>query len=159
MDGLASAARRKQRSRSPSPPSAFRPGLDRARKAPSSGNPERARKAEKNERDEGGEVGVDGCNRGRTGAVIGDDEVDVGGDVDIRGIDLDEAASFVASGFATPAFFRSSSSRFVCSSSCVCKLCRMASCNIILSASSLVILIIPSTRLPTLLCSPVPAVP
>ena len=87
--------------------------------------PDRARKAEKKERGEGGEVDMDCCNRGRTGAVIGDEEVDPGGDVDIRGTDCeDEGASGVTivSPLLVPFFFRSSSSRFRRSSSSVCKL-------------------------------------
>ena len=88
-------------------------------------DPDRARKAEKNERGEGGEVDIDCCGRGRTGAVIGDEAADPGGDVDIRGTDCEgEEASgvTVVSPLLVPFFFRSSSSRFLRSSSSVCKL-------------------------------------
>jgi hypothetical protein len=115
--------------------------------------PERARKAAKNERGEGGDVDVDCCRRGNTGAVMGDEVDNLG-----AGEDADEVVGVTGSEPVSvpldePFFFRSSSSRFVRSSSCVCKLCRIASCNIISSASSLVILTIPSTRLPIRRCS------
>ena len=116
--------------------------------------PERVRKAAKNERGEGGEVDVDCWRRGNPGAVIGEvDEVDnfaVGDGADEVGVTGCEDVSVPCD---VAFFFRSSSSRLVRSSSCDCKLCRIASCNIISSASSLVILTIPSTRLPTRLCS------
>ena len=91
-------------------------------------DPERARKAEKNDLGEGGDVDVDCCGRGRTGGVIGEEEVDPGGDVDIRGTEREEeevtspVAAVVSVAPVVPFFFCSSSSRFRCSSSSVCKL-------------------------------------
>lgn len=124
-------------------------------------DPERARKAEKKDRGEGGEVDIDGCSRGRTGPRTGEDDDDIGAEVGGCATEHEvEAASPVAAVsaavLADPFFFCSSSSLFCLSSSSVCKLWRMASCNIISSASSRVILINPSTLLPTLLCSPIP---
>ena len=123
--------------------------------------PERVRKAEKKDRGEGGEVDVADWRRGNAGAVIGEDEeVDNLGTGEGAADDVGVTGSEVASPAGDEAFFfRSSSSRFTRSSSCVCKLCRIASCNIISSASSLVILTIPSTRLPIRLCSPPPPAP
>lgn len=117
-----------------------------------------ARKAERYERGEGGEVDIEGWKRGSAEGVMGKEDEDEVGD---RGTAIDGVRGKSAvSGLSPPSLFlRSSSSRFFCSSSCVCILRRIASCSIISSASSLVIRTIPSTRLPTLLGSLVPPVP
>ena len=78
-----------------------------------------------------------------------DDGGTVIGDVGDDGEGCSDDCPFVA--VAAAALVLSSSSRFRCSSSCVRRLCRIASCNIISSASSLVMRTIPSTRRPIIL--------